>query len=76
VRPLLGYLRWWEAGYVAAGPSRAAVRSFRGFAGGWKCLRVVRIGLSDLARHEECLQVLCNGLEILHGKWREMHEAT
>jgi hypothetical protein len=66
-----GWLRSLEAGYVAAGPSRAAVRSLRGDYGEQKCQWVVRKGLRDHAWLEECLHVFCNGLEILHGKGRE-----
>jgi hypothetical protein len=69
-----GWLRSLEAGYVAAGPSRAAVRSLRGDYGQQKGSWIVRNGLVALARHEECLQVLCNGLEVLHGEERETCE--
>ena len=71
-----GWLRSLEAGYVAERPGIAAARSLRGYSGEQKGPWVVRNGLSDLAWHEECLHVHCNGLEVLHGKERDMHEPT
>jgi hypothetical protein len=58
------------------GPETAAVRSLSGYAEGQKCPWIVRNGLGDLAWREECLQVLCNGLKVLHGKERDTHEST